>query len=1052
MKHFRKNVAKIIATTFILFLVSNQVSPLIVFANEENIQENQENVDESSTTETSTDDSVDSEVTTTEANTEEVTENQTEDTDESETPVEESTDLSVTETEISNSDEIETNIEQNDILEPMQSDVSPSAAGNSPITVYLGDPINMYDDVLNMYVIAENEVDPSDPIVSFTYNILGTGLNGTLNNEVTTALTCIINGQAEGDLGVDNCVAIEGSRSVYNIPTGTYDIQVCAYDAAGDVGCTTDSIIVERPVGTELMTYGIPEGYPVTAFQANATAGNPYGLTLYLESRITLPGAVFDWAPMFDEYIPAGTTTLFNQDDIIAATIERVYGVSGYGYNQFDSSVLPEGHYEYRYVLVDDFNSWSRSIYSHPGYNIIDMAAIGFPMDSNSDGYSRESQYATAYYFNFQPGNVPPIIDFGSSQTIFENEDVTFPASFYDPSYRASSPFWGGANEPDDAPWTVTVDYGDGDTYVDTYNTDGILSIPNHTYSAIGTYTATLQICEASYNSAGSWNGGGLWGSIQWGDGACSTSTITVNVIKNVPEVAISANPGFSVQEGTTVTLTANVTNGDAPISYAWSGDCIGTTDEVTLPDTPGTYTCTVTVTDSDGDTDSDTVTVVVNENVPTVTIEALPSATVYEGTNVMIIAHADGEDTPLTYLWSGDPVCDGEVDTNVAIPGVTGVYTCTITVTDSDGDTATATITITVLNETPVLSVIANPGFTVNEGTDVTLIASVANSHPGDVYAWSGDCSGDTNTAVVPGITGVYTCTITVTDRDGDVESQTVTVTVNNSVPTVAITANPGTTVYTGTTVVLIANASGVNTPLTYNWRGNCAGSNTTETTVPNTPGTYTCYVDVTDADGDMATASITITVLANPVVVQPTQPIVTPVQAEEDEDTEEEDSDVLGEEDENDGDNNNDTCEVDATINGYVYYDKNGNGKKDDDENGVKDVKVTIYYLDDDGKRVVVDEVNTDTDGYWETEVCHGNYWVEVDTSTLPDNVDVDGDSKVEVKVSKDDEKNITFEVKDSDNKSWFNAWYCLIPLLLLVAAGIGYVVLTNSKKEDK
>lgn len=113
-------------------------------------------------------------------------------------------------------------------------------------------------------------------------------------------------------------------------------------------------------------------------------------------------------------------------------------------------------------------------------------------------------------------------------------------------------------------------------------------------------------------------------GWVQSSEPECHTITVTEsgqnfsennfgNYLDLFPTVTISANPGTTVEEGTTVTLTATGNDGNSPLSYSWSGDCSGTGTTKTVPNTPGTYVCSVTVTDIDGDTDMDTITVTVN-------------------------------------------------------------------------------------------------------------------------------------------------------------------------------------------------------------------------------------------------------------------------------------------------------------------------------------------------------------------------------------------------------------------------------------------------------
>lgn len=108
----------------------------------------------------------------------------------------------------------------------------------------------------------------------------------------------------------------------------------------------------------------------------------------------------------------------------------------------------------------------------------------------------------------------------------------------------------------------------------------------------------------------------------------------------------------------------------------------------------------------------------------------------------------------------------------------------------------------------------------------------------------------------------GVFSAVFTATDADGDFAAATVVITVgNSSIPVVSIVANPT----TGTApldVDFTATASGGNAPLTFAWDfGDGAAdatSNPSHTFMA--AGTYLARVEVTDADGDVAEASVAI------------------------------------------------------------------------------------------------------------------------------------------------------------------------------------------------
>jgi len=284
----------------------------------------------------------------------------------------------------------------------------------------------------------------------------------------------------------------------------------------------------------------------------------------------------------------------------------------------------------------------------------------------------------------------------------------------------------------------------------------------------------------------------------------------------------------------------------------------------------------------------------------------------------------------------------------------------------------------------------------------------------------------------------------------EGTCGMSSVTINVNNLVPAVAIGANPGTSVTEGTAVTLTANGTGGNAPLSYSWSGACSGTAVT-CTMPSTPGTYTAVVTVTDVDGDTATDTITITVNPAPVPLPTPEPIpqvlgTGNVPEEEDaEETDEEETEEEAEEvaEEDDGQVLGLDCEEESKVSGYVYYDKNGDDEKDEDEEGSEDVTIKVY-AEIDGIRKLISSTRTDENGYWETKVCPGEYEVEIDKDDLPSGAEVKGDDVLKITVDLDEETNdIDFLIEDDGLFAGLKWWYCVIPLLILLLLGGGYFV---------
>ena len=205
------------------------------------------------------------------------------------------------------------------------------------------------------------------------------------------------------------------------------------------------------------------------------------------------------------------------------------------------------------------------------------------------------------------------------------------------------------------------------------------------------------------------------------------------------PDCHITADPGPTVCEGTTVTLTED--GGDA-VSWLWSTG--NTTPSISVT-TSGTYS--VTVTDMDACQSTCQIEVTVNP-LPDCHITADPGPAVCEGTTVTLTE--DGGDA-VSWLWSTS-------DTTQSIV-VTSSGTYTVTVTDANGCQSTCGIGVTV-NTLPNCHITADPGRIVCEGKTGTL---TENGHDAVSWAWS---TGETTQSIKVTTGGTYS--VTITDHNG--------------------------------------------------------------------------------------------------------------------------------------------------------------------------------------------------------------------------------------------------------------------------------------------
>ncbi len=209
-----------------------------------------------------------------------------------------------------------------------------------------------------------------------------------------------------------------------------------------------------------------------------------------------------------------------------------------------------------------------------------------------------------------------------------------------------------------------------------------------------------------------------------------------------------------------------------------------------------------------------------------------------------------------------------------------------------------------------------------------------------------------------------------------------------------------------------------------------------TTNPVDTNTPGTYTVTYNVLDSAGNPATP-VTRTVIVQEAPEEPEGEVLgeqdnnlgnTPLQTQNLQDEEgdnEEEGEVLGL-----------VCDVRQNMTGYVYIDRNGNGVRDEGDEGLEGVRVRIIYLDN-GEEVVVDTLRTDANGRWKTEVCPGEYEVRIDRDTLPNGVELEGEDTLGVTVGDDSgEHNINFTLTEGNDDSGFDFRWIL---LVIVVGGL-------------
>lgn len=318
-------------------------------------------------------------------------------------------------------------------------------------------------------------------------------------------------------------------------------------------------------------------------------------------------------------------------------------------------------------------------------------------------------------------------------------------------------------------------------------------------------------------------------------NGCTRTGNATVASNTNSPSVSFSIQ-NVSCNGGANGSVTANVTGGTAPYTYAWGNGGQGST---IANITAGNYS--ITVTDVNGCTVSTTVFV---SQPAAIAITATTSPATCGNTNGSVSAAVSGGTAPYTYAWSGG----GTTATINNRPS--GSYT--VTVTDSRSCTATATFNISNIGGPSIT--INQQNATCNGSANGSATAVVTGGQSPYTTAWS---NGATTTTASNLAAGTYT--LSVTDANGCISVASVTIAQPNAV-VATLTATSSSC--GGNNGSITAVASGGTAPYTFAWSN---GGNTA--TINNlVANTYT--VTITDSRGCTGTASATVGQLAAPVV----------------------------------------------------------------------------------------------------------------------------------------------------------------------------------------
>ncbi|MBK7376899.1 MAG: hypothetical protein IPJ02_15525 [Chitinophagaceae bacterium] len=260
----------------------------------------------------------------------------------------------------------------------------------------------------------------------------------------------------------------------------------------------------------------------------------------------------------------------------------------------------------------------------------------------------------------------------------------------------------------------------------------------------------------------------------------------------------------------------------------------------------------------------------VIPTSTPTLNISANPPGAICSGTSVTFTAttgNTAGGTINYDFKINGSSVQNGASNTYTTNTLTNGnIVSCDISISGGTcltTNTATSnTITMVVNpNLIPSVNITANPGTTICFGSSVTFTATPNNGGPAPGYQWQvngGNVGTNASTYTTNSVANGDNVTVIITSSltcasPSSATSNTITMVVNpNLIPSVNITANPGTTVCSGTSVTFTAVAGNTaGGTVTYDFKINGgsvqnSGSNTYTTNTLTNGNIVSCDINI--------------------------------------------------------------------------------------------------------------------------------------------------------------------------------------------------------------
>ena len=618
----------------------------------------------------------------------------------------------------------------------------------------------------------------------------------------------------------------------------------------GDANTSTD----QNPVHT----YASPGNYTVSL-----NASNAYGFST--ETRVDYITVLESPGAAFTANVTEGNAPL-----TVQFTDESTGNVTAWAWNFGDGNTSTEQGPSHIYVTAGTYTVTLNASNAY-GYNVsapVTITVLEPPAAAFTANVTEGNAPLTVQFTDESTGNVTAWLwDFGDGNTSTDQNPVhTYESpGNYTVSLNASNAY-GFSTE-------TRVDY------------ITVLKSPAAAFTATpteGNAPLTVQFTDESTGNVTAW----LW---DFGDGNTSTEQNPVHTYESPGNYTVSLNAsnayGYNVSAPVTITVlespaaafTANVTEGNAPLTVQFTDESTGnvtawlwdfgdgntSTDQnpVHTYESPGNYTVSLNASNAYGfstETRVDYITVLKS---PAAAFTATPT----EGNAPLTVQFTD-ESTGNVTAWLWD-FGDGNTSTEqnpIHTYASAGNYTVFLNASNAYGYNVSAPVTITVL-EPPV----ANFTYTPNEG-NAPLTVTFNDTSTGNVTAWIWDFGdGNTSTEQNPSHTyaspGIYTVSLNASNAYGfNVSTVTDAVRVLEP-PIAAFTATP-TEGNAPLTVQFTDQSTGNVTAWAWDFGDGNTSTGQSPVHIYTSAGNYSVTLNASNAYGYNVSAPVTITVLEPP------------------------------------------------------------------------------------------------------------------------------------------------------------------------------------------